>query len=209
MIDITDRPVSRQREVGAASRRGTQRRLLEAAGQEFAANGYSNTTVSRIAQRAGVTVQTLYLAWGSKRALLRAHLELTLASTAGPPDYIGDRFAGLPAHEVIDGLAALVGEIAGHSAVGWKLYREAAAADPEIAGDWAELQSLRRETFARVLRAIPETALRPGLSHEDAGDTAWAIASPDLYDLLVRHGGYSVKQFEQWVASTLTAALLV
>jgi AcrR family transcriptional regulator len=208
MTETTNGTMSRQREVGAASRRETRRRLLVAAGEEFAANGYANATVNRIAQRAGVTLQTLYLAWGSKRALLRAYMESTLASTAGPPDRIGDRFAGMPAHEVIAGLAALVGEIANRSAVGWKLYRDGAAIDPEIARDWAELQSLRRETFARVVRAIPKAALRPGLSHEDAGDTAWAIASPDLYDVLVRHGGYSADRFEEWVASTLAAALL-
>jgi hypothetical protein len=39
-------------------------------------------------------------------------------------------------------------------------------------------------------------------------DTAWAIASPDIYNLLTRHAGYSLDRFEEWVAATLRAALL-
>lgn len=65
---------SRQQVVGAASRRETKQRLLDAAVSEFESHGYTATPVSRIAATAGVTVQTLYLAWGSKRALLRAYL---------------------------------------------------------------------------------------------------------------------------------------
>lgn len=39
-------------------------------------------------------------------------------------------------------------------------------------------------------------------------DTAWAIVSPDIYDLLVRRAGYSLDRFEEWIAATLRAALL-
>ncbi|MEO6827157.1 MAG: TetR/AcrR family transcriptional regulator, partial [Microbacteriaceae bacterium] len=191
-----------------ASRRKTQQRLREAAGAEFAENGYANATVIRIAARAGVTVQTLYLAWGSKRALLRAYMNSTLESNTGPHDQVGDRFAGMSPREVLEAVAALVGTVAGRSAIGWKLYRDAAATDPEIAEDWAELQRLRRGTFAAILRNIPVSALRSDLTPESAIDTAWAIASPDLYELLVHHASYSPDEFESWVAATLTATLL-
>lgn len=201
--------MSRQREVGAASRQQTQRRLLEAAAGEFTENGYAKATVSRIAQRAGVTVQTLYLAWGSKRALLRAYMESTLAGDAEAPGQIGDRFVGKPAREVIEEAAALVAEIAHRSATGWKLYRDAAAIDSEIAADWAEFQSLRRATFARIVGNIPASARRAGLTRDSARDTAWAIASPEMYEVLVRHAGYSLDDFERWVATTLASALLV
>lgn len=200
--------VSRQREVGAVSRRETQRRLLTAAGAEFAENGYANATVSKIARRAGVTVQKLYLAWGSKRALLRAYMSSTLAGEAGPPGQIGSRFVDKSPREVTEETATLVGEIANRSASGWKLYRDAAATDPEIAEDWAEFQRLRRGTFAAIVSNIPASALRPGLTHEAARDTAWAIASPEAYEVLVRDAGYSPEGFESWVATTLAATLL-
>jgi hypothetical protein len=40
-----------------------------------------------------------------------------------------------------------------------------------------------------------------------AADTAWAIASPDVHDLLVRQAGYSYDRLEEWVRDTLGAAL--
>jgi hypothetical protein len=40
-----------------------------------------------------------------------------------------------------------------------------------------------------------------------AADTAWAIASPDTYDQLVRQAGYGYDQLEDWVRATLSAAL--
>src|SRR5215472_16808665 len=69
------RRVSRQREAGEVTRRETRRRLLAAARAEFAERGYAAATVARIAERAGVSVQTLYNDWGNKRNLLRAVME--------------------------------------------------------------------------------------------------------------------------------------
>src|SRR5579859_4391506 len=69
------RRVSRQREAGEATRRETRRRLLAAANAEFAERGYAAATVIRIAERADVSVQSLYSNWGNKRNLLRAVLE--------------------------------------------------------------------------------------------------------------------------------------
>src|SRR6202012_3498689 len=76
---------TRHQEAAAASRAETRRRLLRAAEEEFTERGYSAATVARIAARAGVTVQTLYLAWGSKRALLRAYMEAALAGNEDIP----------------------------------------------------------------------------------------------------------------------------
>ena len=67
--------MSRQREAGAVTRQETRRRLLAAAGAEFEERGYAAATVSRIAGRAGVSVQSLYNDWGNKRNLLQAVME--------------------------------------------------------------------------------------------------------------------------------------
>ena len=199
---------SRQQVVGAASRRDTRQRLLDSAAEEFEANGYTAATVSRIASRAGVTVQTLYLAWGSKRALLRAYLESTLADGSHAPGDVSSRFTDQGPAGLITQLANVFVETANRSAVGWRLYREAAATDGEIAADWAELQSLRRATYRGILGLIPEVALQPGLTTESATDTAWVIASPDTFDLLVRHNHYSPKRYLEWLSATLRSALV-
>ncbi len=196
MVEKDAATVSRQQQVGAMARQETRRRLLIAAGEEFEARGYQAATVSRIAERAGVTVQTLYLAWGNKRSLLRAYLESRLTGGGQDPGAVVERFAGKPPREVVDELAALVAEIADRAAIGWKLYRDASAVDPEIAADWDELQSLRRTTIDRALRNIPAGALRAGIARREAVDTAWAIVSPECYELLVARRGYTLDQFQ-------------
>jgi AcrR family transcriptional regulator len=207
-MGTTDRPMSRQQRVGAASREETRARLLVAAGREFEAKGYVATTVSRIAAEAGVTVQTLYLAWGSKRALLRAYLASELTGGTGSPSEVAERFVDESAEDVVARLAGVVSEIASRAAVGWKLYQDTSPSDPEIAADWAELQSLRRNSIAEILERVPDSALRPGLTRDAAVDTAWLITSPESYDLLVRRRHYSPDEFRAWMTQSLTTTLL-
>jgi AcrR family transcriptional regulator len=199
---------SRQKRVGDALRQDTRNRLLQAAEEEFPVHGYTGTTVTRLAAAAGVSVQTLYLAWGSKRALLRGYMENALSGGIGSPEDAARRFTGLPPRERLAELAVLIAEIAERAATGWSLYRDAAAVDPEIAADWNELQLLRHRTFTRILGGIPVSALADGLTMKAAVDTAWAIASPESYDLLVRRLGYGLDEFRDWMRQNLTTALL-
>ena len=199
---------SRQKTVGEALRQDTRNRLLQAAAEEFPARGYAGTTVARLAEAAGVSVQTLYLAWGSKRALLRGYMENALAGGAGSPEDAILRFAGLPPRGRLTELARLITEVAERAATGWALYRDAAAVDPEIAGDWNELQLLRHRLISRALADIPASALTRGLTRKTAADTAWAIASPESYDLLVHRLGYQLSEFHAWVERTLVTAIL-
>jgi AcrR family transcriptional regulator len=191
---------SRQKRVGDALRQDTRNRLLQAAGEEFSARGYAGTSVTRL--------QTLYLAWGSKRALLRGYMEHALSGGTGSPEDADRRFADLPPQERLAELAALVTEVAARAATGWSLYRDASAVDPEIAADWNELQLKRHQLFVRILGGIPVSALAEGLTMRSAVDTAWAIASPESYDLLVRRLGYQLNEFHDWMRQSLTTAIL-
>jgi len=212
------RRVSRQKEAGEATRRETRRRLLAAAKAEFAERGYAAATVIRIAERADMSVQTLYSNWGNKRNLLRAVME---SSVTGDDD--ATLVAGQPPSIIVAALdpddakdpRKLLGHLsrqyrllAERSAVGWATYRDGAGSDPDISRDWRQLNDLRRQAFGGLFALIPADALRPGLSHARAADTAWVIASPDTHDQLVRHADYSYDQLETWVRDTLITALL-
>jgi AcrR family transcriptional regulator len=199
---------SRQKRVGEILREDTRNRLLQAAEKEFPVHGYAGTTVTRLAATAGVSVQTLYLAWGSKRALLRGYMEHALSGGAGSPEDAARRFAGLSPRERLAELAALVTEIAERAATGWSLYRDASAVDPEIAADWNELQLLRHRLISRVLGDIPVSAIAEGLTMKSAVDTAWTIASPESYDLLVHRLGYQLNEFHDWMKQNLITAIL-
>ena len=212
------RRVSRQREAGEAIRRETRRRLLVAARAEFAERGYAAATVIRIAERADVSVQTLYSNWGNKRNLLRAVMESAVTGdedvplTPGePPPSITDNLdpgAAKDPRLLLAHMSHRYRLLAERSAVGWQTYRDGAGADPDLAADWRQLNDLRRQAFRALFARIPAGVLRPGLTNDAAADTAWVIASPDTHDQLVRHAGYDYDQLEDWVRVTLSAALL-
>ena len=48
-----------------------------------------------------------------------------------------------------------------------------------------------------MIARVPAGALRPGLTHDAAADTAWVIASPDTHDQLIRRAGYSYDQLQE------------
>lgn len=214
----TARRVSRQKEAGEATRRETRRRLLAAAKAEFAERGYAAATVIRIAERADMSVQTLYSNWGNKRNLLRAVMEssvtgdddVPLVAGQPPPIIVAslDPQDAKDPRKLLRHLSHQYRLLAQRSAIGWATYRDGSAIDPDIAQDWRQLNNLRRTAFQGLFTLIPADALRPGLSHADAADTAWVIASPDTHDQLVRHADYSYDQLETWVHDTLIAAIL-
>lgn len=212
------RRVSRQREAGEAIRRETRRRLLAAARAEFAERGYTAATVIRIAERADVSVQSLYSNWGSKRNLLRAIMESAVTGDdeaplvrGQPPSILTASLAPGDAADPVRLLAHLSHQyrlLAERSALAWQTYRDGAAVDADIAADWDQINDLRRQAFHTMFARIPAGRLRPGLTSATAADTAWVIASPDTHDQLVRQAGYSYDQLEDWVLSTVSTAVL-
>jgi len=70
---------------------GTRRRLKEAATAEFAEHGPDGTTMSQIAERAGLNKERLYKYFGDKRALFETVLSDELARLAAsvPPPAAG------------------------------------------------------------------------------------------------------------------------
>lgn len=190
---------------------------MRAASEVFAEEGYAGATVSAIAERAGVSLQTLYTAWGSKRRLLRAYVEYTMT---GSPTAITegtwvpqlqsllDAEAASNAQVRMRQVARIFRDICERMGLPWRLSRDGAATDSGVAEDRAELEQMRRRSFAGLLDGIDEDSLRPGLTLDNAIDTTLVIASPSAYETLVHERGYSMDQFEGWVADTLVAALL-
>lgn len=67
---------------------------------------------------------------------------------------------------------------------------------------------LRHRLFTRILGDIPASVLAEGLTINSAVDTAWAIASPESYDLLVHRLGYQLQEFHHWMKQNLITAIL-
>src|SRR6516225_4017003 len=75
---------TKNRAVRAEKARATRRRIIAAATELFTRDGYLQTTMADIARLADVAVQTLYLSFGSKVAVLTAALDMAIAGDDDP-----------------------------------------------------------------------------------------------------------------------------
>jgi len=216
---MTDQPPTkrrydarRRRERAEEERRATQLRVVEAARRLFLSKGYVATTMAEIAREAGVALQSVYSAGQSKADLL--HLVTDLA-VAGDDQQVmlleRPRYAAIadepnPERQVLMS-AALTAETMERLAPVWVAYREAAAVDAKAAANLVAAHHRRHQTFAGMIDMIPEQHLRR--SHEEATDTAWAIASIDVFLLLRTIQGWDAQQYANWLGQTLTDLLLV
>ncbi len=67
-----------------AQARQTRRTILTAAGKLFVDPGYAATPLTAVAAEAGVAIQTVYAAFGSKRQLLSELIDVTIAGDDEP-----------------------------------------------------------------------------------------------------------------------------
>src|SRR5262249_711037 len=89
-----------------------------------------------------------------------------------------------------------------------RVIRDAAPADPDIAGLWERIQTEFYDNQHAVIETISRRALRPGLDVDSASDILWTLNHPDVWQLLVVRRGWSPDRYEQWFADTACAQLL-
>src|SRR6266545_381606 len=204
---------SRRRQAQAAQ---TRRDILAAAQQLFLQRGYTGTTLASIAEAAGVVVETIYRAFGSKAALFKALVEAAVAGGAAraerPPDQrpaIQAVIAETNPRRQLELYAATQPGI--HARIGplARVLAEAAAADPELADVSRQLDDQRLAGMGRFAQLLAERgALRPGLSVDEARDLLWTLNSHAVHDLLVTQRGWPPERYRDWLAATLARALL-
>ena len=210
------RNVKAKRSYDASLRRQLARRshdrIVEMAQRRFLRDGYGPTTISAIAEDAGVSVDTIYKSFGGKAGLIRAMSDRALEG-AGPIP-AEQRSDELQAREtdprkLIRHWGAFVTEIAPLSAPIALLIRDAAGTHPELRPivDEVHTDRLRRMTL-NARRFAAAGHLRPGLTVADAANVMWTYTSPELYELLVLRRGMSLKAFGRFVADAMIAALV-
>lgn len=190
----------------------TRRRILEAADELFAADGYARTTISRIAQRAGVASDTVYAVFGSKGRVLTALLDMHLVNAADVTNELE-----LPEAKAIRQesdqrrqialyvrflLAALdrIGRV-------YVIMRSAAAVDDEMSSIHAEMQMYRARNLDKVVGWIGKNG-RLRVTRKRAAEIIWALASPDLALMLREQQGWSRDEYADWLEDMLAYALL-
>jgi len=203
----------RRYDASGRRRASAQRRLVvvEQARRLFLEHGFGGTTVAAVAQAAGVSVETIYKAFGGKAGLVRAVWEQALEG--GGPVPAEERSDAVSAvaddpRKVVATWARLSAEVGERAAPVLALVRAAAAADPEAAALLAEIDAGRLARMRHNADALARRGhLRPGLSVERAAQLMVAI-SGSLHDPLVGDAGWSAVEYAEVVERLLTAGLL-
>jgi len=191
----------------------TRMRILDAAQKLFAERGYAPSTVEAIAAGAGVAVDTVYAAFGSKRGVLQALLnvrvggdeaELDLLARAGPRAVKRetDQRAQLAA------FAADVSSIVERARPVDDIIRGAAAVDADIAVLRSGAQAYRYRNMRELVSWLAAKGpLRDGLSEDDAAAILWTLTSPEVHGLLRVARGWSAERYSAWLAESLARIL--
>ena len=184
----------------------TRRRIVEAASALFLRDGFVSTTMAMIAKEAGVAVQTLYMSFGSKTAILQAAFDHALSGAEKTGILESDWFQQVLTDP--DGVAAVdrfcreSARVIGSAAPLFEVMR-AAASDPEVGDVLAHNKKLRYDGFRLVADALASRdGFAAGLSTHDAHGILYAVVSEDSYLLLVTEHGWTPERWVAWAVRT-------
>jgi AcrR family transcriptional regulator len=193
--------------------------VLDAARALFLERGYAATTIDAISATSRVPSATVYRLFTSKLRLLQALFNATLhegavgldGEPAPVPDHpqLGALLAEPDPRVQVATFARIARDILSRGSEVYPILVTAAGSDPQAAELLAAYTRTREQGQGHLSRCLASgPSLRPGLSERAAADIVHALASPEVYRLLVTGRGWSPGQYEQWLTATLTSQLL-
>lgn len=197
-----------------ANVRATRADVIAAARRLFIERGYPATTIEAIGEASATPLATVYRLFGSKRGILAAVLDVSLAGDDEPVAF-GDRPAAQTAlaepdpHRLLADFAHICRALLDRSAPILHALAGAAFVDPEAAEYVAITAQQRLRGQSRIAHVLAERhALASGVSEADAADIIYTLMSPEVHRVLTVERGWSADRYEHWLATTLRAVLL-
>lgn len=201
---VKRRPYSSQTRREAATR--TRQAVLAAASQLFVERGYAGMTMQAVADEAGVAVDTVYAAVGTKPSIVRELIEAAISGTgarvpAEDRDYVQRIRAAPSAQTKLTIYARAMRRIHARLAPLVIALRDASSLHPELAALWQEISERRANNMRLLADDLLATGeIRPGLSRDELADLIWATNSPEFYVLLVGQRHWSARRYERWLS---------
>jgi AcrR family transcriptional regulator len=190
---------SRRRAQAQETRSG----IVRAARDLFIEKGYGRTTVADIAVAAGVSVETIYAAFGNKAMLLHHAWDITVG---GDDEEIV--FHDRPEVMAIRNEPDLAKRLMLHAAFSTQtaqriapfqlMVQSAAGADPAAA---AMLEEMGRQRLAGMTVMAAEAAKTGQLavSEDECRDLVWSMTDGVLWHRLVNERGWTNEHFADWL----------
>lgn len=185
----------------------TRQAILAAARRLFRERGYPRTTIAAIAAEADLAVPTVYKHFGTKRRLLLDLIDATI--NVRVPSQLAGAVAEATPRQRLAALARMCVDLASGAPDVVSVALSASVADPELGAMFRQMAEGRRRSAALVARSLAAAgSLRHGVTEDRARDVMFALAGPDVYEVLVTRFGWTNDQFETWLSEALATALL-
>jgi len=197
-----------------ARTRLARRAVIDAARTLFLERGYGATIIDAISARSDVPPATVYRLFSSKRGILKALLDASIAGDDEPVP-IADRppvqslLADPDPKNMVASFVHVAAEVNARTAAVYRILTSAAASDADAAMLLDELTRQRQQGQGQVARSLARgRALRRTVRERDAADIIHALVSPEVYGLLVVDRGWRPERYETWLTETLINQLL-
>ena len=194
--------------------RARRRAVVVAAEALFERDGFRSTTIAAVAERAGVSAESIYKGFGTKAALAKAVFDFVIAGDDEPvPVWRRSEADAIRAepdirHKIMlysRGLAARQQR----SAKVQILIRDGGHTDQTLTVLWQQLLAERLTGMTMLGRHLIESGqLREGIELDEVRDVLWTYTAVELYELLVVERGWSLDRYADWIGQAITAALV-
>jgi AcrR family transcriptional regulator len=194
--------------------RARRRAVVVAARVLFERDGFRPTTIAAVAERAGVSAESIYKGFGTKAALAKAVFDFVIAGDDEPvPVWRRSEADAIRVEPDVRrkiimytrGLAARQQR----SAKVQILIRDGGHTDESLAALWRQLLAERLTGMTMLGRHLIESGqLGKGVELDEVRDILWTYTAVELYELLVLGRGWPLDRYAEWIARAVTAALV-
>jgi len=182
----------------------TRRLIIKASKETFEKHGWSGSTVSTIAERAGVSQSTVEAVFRTKPVLLKAAVDYAIRGDIDPLPIRGREITtqietAPDAISMLELHAAHLRGVHGRSAHLAFVVEQAAKSDKRVAALWRQMNANRRDGVEWAARTLLG---KPGVKHlrtADVEKTFWVSLDWGNYRLLTDYVGLSAPEYEQWI----------
>lgn len=212
----TKNPPKRKYDSSGRQSRATEShaQIIKAARELFIESGYSGVSIEAIARKAKASPETIYSVFKNKRTILARTMDLA-ADTGDSPipimlrSYIQEVTAERDQHKQIQMFASRMQMFFSQIAPLVEVLRDAAKTEPEIKKLLNKYLDDRYQGMGFFIDCLLANGpLRNRLSKLSATEALWALASAEIYNLLVIDRGWSEEEYKIWLIETLTRLLL-
>lgn len=193
--------------------RARRQQVVQSARDLFERDGYRATTVTAVAEAAGVSPEWLYKTFGTKGSLAKAVFDVALAGD-DEPVAIRDRPAARELDDEPDvgrKIDLFVGGLVTRlerSARIQLMVRDGRHVDDSLLPIWDQLAEEGLAGMRMLATHLHATGqVRPGLTLDEVADLLWNYLAIDHYERLVMLRGWTLARYREWLAGAITAAL--